>query len=404
MGMPSCTNQEYFKFVLHTAFEVESPPEDSIDINTIIRTARESVARIEGMRQPTRSEMAPYLVDLYTEQAAELGITFPEESVLQKNLLKVDERRQHLDSLRTEGTCKEIERYEAECLDALFICATAYIPFSEDIERVNDNLNVTELLNDTHRGCFGLAIQIGYWLERLGFEFCWISYIEDCLGRPDHTAFLIKTTNSIIVFDPSMRIGTIKIRNKKLTTELHEAFNRVKSTKYGKEKFEISAKYKPDNLYLGKKFYIVDPDRGTVEALIATNSYDIKHAPKPVDLNLLKELSLKAYTEYFLLSIELADNETSTTDIIARIEAEIENEFSRYLIIVKIALARNEIALAHKYLHKLVPLLALGHKKVMARFRYIKKHKSNIPAFSNEFIEISNSFEELLERFELMTQ
>ena len=182
---------------------------DNIHVVSFIRrVVEEGRGLLDKVLQPTQRDAAERLPggrDIYMSKV--VGYPLPTEPTLQRDFLRVDERKQRLEELRAAGDGDALAAYEKDCFQALFSASIAYKPpISENPPRY-DNDGFADMAQSGSRGCGGIALQAAHWIQELGLEAFITMALESSMGLEGHIAFLTRNAKGELhFFDPALRI------------------------------------------------------------------------------------------------------------------------------------------------------------------------------------------------------
>lgn len=134
--------------------------------------------------------------------ASKVGFPIPCEPILQRDFLKLEERRARLAALRESGDAVSLAAYEQECLNALTVLGFGYKPANP-----SDNTNIPELISTDKRGCGGIFISLSHWLGEFGLTAYACRVKEDFYGNEGHFTFIVRDAiGKFFLLDPSAHL------------------------------------------------------------------------------------------------------------------------------------------------------------------------------------------------------
>jgi len=186
------------------------------DLPDILRALiKDGIRKIYDISQPTEAECDERLPKGRDKQcAADTGNPLPSTPMLQRDFLKIEERKVKLQELRESGNLSELAKYEVECFDAIFAGMMGYKPAMFDPARVNfpDNYSVDDVVQSSLRSCSGMAVQEAYWIKELGLNAFMARSLHNVFGGEGHiTFFAVDAENNTYFFDPAARVCCVPV-------------------------------------------------------------------------------------------------------------------------------------------------------------------------------------------------
>lgn len=198
---------------------LEKMPKDPSDIESIKTYITEAVmgqlTLIDSVAQPTQRQAlkwSPKRSD--HDQARRAGYPLPHKRKLQRDFIKIEQRKEKLAQLRAAGNIEALASYEEDCFNAIYASVMGFRPAKDDPEKksVKDNHSLPDVATSRSHGCGGAMIKCAHWIKELGLRAVNTQTLESSLGTDGHLSFFaINARDEVHFFDPAMRVPYQKV-------------------------------------------------------------------------------------------------------------------------------------------------------------------------------------------------